>query len=133
MDMIWVGVVGSVPDAERRFDKGVKRMICPICGMPMVHYRTRGYACHIEEHNQERHMQVARAIMSPNFDDSVTWCIGNQESGYHAHPLNQQKGWLSTLCGAIITTEKQIERVYRRPTCQKCLEILSEENSRLGE
>lgn len=105
-------------------------MICPICGMPMIHYRLRGYQCHNEEHNQRRHIEVAQAIMSPQFDDAYTWCIGNEKTGFHA---KGNKHFRQTLCGSKISTNQRIDVRFRRPTCQKCAEMLLEENSHIGE
>lgn len=49
----WVLRREEAGDAE-----GIQRLhtalTCPVCGMPLVHSRLRGYYCHFEAHNQER-------------------------------------------------------------------------------
>lgn len=104
--------------------------ICPICGMPMIHYRLRGYQCANEEHNTRRQMEVAQAIMSPHFDDAYCWCIGNDQSGFHAKGSKYHR---KTLCGAIISTSEPEKVSFRRPTCVRCVELLLEKNSHTGE
>lgn len=104
--------------------------ICPICGMPMVHHRLRGYQCFNEEHNQIRQQKVAQAILRPDFDDSVTWCVGTEKTGFHAISDNQSR---DLLCGSIIVAAERLEIDYRNPTCQRCMEVLKEQNSHIGE
>lgn len=47
---------------------------CPICGGQMAHYRLRGYQCHIESHNQQRHEMNERAIKK--------WSGGNEPENW---------------------------------------------------
>lgn len=47
---------------------------CPICGMPMVHSRLRGYHCHFEQHNEmvrNREFDIAMKNAPPIDDDEI--------------------------------------------------------------
>ncbi len=38
-------------------------LTCPICGLPMVHSRTRGYHCFYQSHEELQHEVDIRAVV----------------------------------------------------------------------